>query len=88
MRLYASHHLERIGLYTWARRNLEQIHHCNDNTNADTYFVPTPEFEKMVQQNNILAALRGQKIAKPVYKNVYNKYRNNRRTDQVFMVWS
>lgn len=79
MRLYAYEHLRRIGLGTWAYQNLKPIHQCAPScSRSDRYYQPTDELEKMIQQHNLLAAIKGVKICKPVYKNVYqNRYTGN-----------
>jgi hypothetical protein len=82
MRLYAYEHLKRINLREYAYKNLQRIEHDYCSTKADLYFQPTDEFEHMVQQANIMAALKGQRIVKPVYKSVYK----SRRRDN--LVWS
>jgi len=84
MRLYAYEHLKRIGLTEWAYKNLPPIRHDYGSTQADIYFQPTPEFEKMVQQANIWAVLKNIRIVKPVYKSVYK----SRRRDSDDLVWS
>ena len=71
MRLYSLTHLDRIGLYTWAYQNLTPVYHEYNNTNSHYYVIPTPEAETLIEQHNILAALKGIKIVKPVYKNTY-----------------
>lgn len=74
MRLYAYEHLKRIGLGKWAYKNLTRIYHETQATRADIYFQPTDEFEHMVEQANIVAVLKGGRIAKPVYKSVYRRH--------------
>ena len=84
MRLYAYEHLKRIGLKEWAYKNLPIIDHDYGSTQSDIYFQPTDEFERMVQQANIVAALKNIRIVKPVYKSVYK----SRQRDSDRLVWS
>ena len=84
MRLYAYEHLKRIGLKDYAYNNLLRIYHDYNSTQADIYFQPTDEFERMVQQANIVAALKGIRIVKPTYKSVYKSWQR----DSDRLVWS
>jgi len=73
MRLYSDEHLQRIGLREWAYKHLDTVPFDSIYTkdSAHTYFVPTVEFEEMVKQHNVIAALKGKKICKCVYKRTY-----------------
>ena len=75
-------HLERINLRKYAHQNLKVIPHESIFSNADIYYIPTPEFDKMVEQSNIFAIIKGIKPVKPVYKRTYK----NQTTGKV--VWS
>jgi hypothetical protein len=81
MRLYSSEHLKGIDLNQWAWKNLEVVYldSTNPRLSAHTYFIPTLEFEEMVKQNNVIAALKGaKKLCKPVYKPTYFCKRTNK----------
>jgi hypothetical protein len=72
MKLYSGDHLQRIELAGWAQENLNQVHFASaPKITAHTYYIPTKEFEEMVSRNNLIAALKGYKICKPVYKSTY-----------------
>jgi len=72
MRLYAANHLERIGLDTWAYQNLKTVDQSPCvSSRADTYYIPTDEAEHLIAQYNTIAALRGIRICRPVYKSTY-----------------
>jgi hypothetical protein len=79
MKLYSDEHLRRIDLDAWAYQNLDQVHFAmSPKITAHTYYIPTNEFEEMVSRNNVIAALKGKKICKPVYKQTYICRRQNR----------
>ena len=71
MKLYSHNHLERINLGKYAYQNLEVIPHENIFSKADTYYVSTSEFDKMVKQANLFAIIKGIKPVKLVYKRTY-----------------
>ena len=78
MKLYSGDHLQRIDLTVWAYQNLDQLHFDTaPKITAHTYYIPTKEFEEMVSRNNLIAALKGKKICKPVYKSTYMCRRRN-----------
>lgn len=78
MKLYSSSHLSRINLYGYAIKNLQRIPHEKSFSNADEYFRPTIEFDKMVEKHNLFAILKGIKPAKHIYKHVYLDDRTNK----------
>lgn len=78
MKLYSDEHLQRIDLMKWAYDNLDQVPFDSlyTKSNAHTYFIPTVEFDEMVKKHNVIAALKGKTICKPVYKSTYVDRRN------------
>jgi hypothetical protein len=82
MKLYNYEHLRRINLHTYASQNLEKIPYDTNSSKADSYYKPTPNFEKMVEQANLFAILKEIKPVKPVYKKTYISPRDNK------MYWS
>ena len=76
MKLYAFKHLDRIGLFDYARKNLQRVYENGrrpKRPDADLYYIPTPEFDILVKKYNVIAALKGIKICKPVYKHTYKE---------------
>jgi hypothetical protein len=80
MRLYSLKHLGRIDLYTWAYQNLKIVHQSPPySANASEYVLPTDEAEQLIQKHNVVAALKGIKPCRPVYKGVYTDKQGNMR---------